>query len=98
MDIAEIEKAGWSCDKLETLHIKIRGLGSMDQIDQVLQMWLSGKNKRKRKDSNDLHDEMVLAPDTIETRVARHLLKFERLSSVCLGTKFYMAQTTKQSK
>ncbi|KAF8939905.1 hypothetical protein BGZ58_008416 [Dissophora ornata] len=54
MDIAEVEKANWSCDKLERLHIKVRGLNSKDQINQVLHMWLSGKNKRKRKNSDGL--------------------------------------------
>ncbi|KAF9356264.1 hypothetical protein BGX26_005486 [Mortierella sp. AD094] len=85
MDIDEIEEANWSCDNLEQLHIRIRGLDTNDMINRTFQLWVDWRNRKKSLPSF----EPVLSNDSdkisLEARVARHLLKFEKLNAVWLG-------------
>jgi hypothetical protein len=75
VEVSEIEKARWVCNDLERLHIRIKGLESKETIDRTVQLWRDGRNEKKE-----------IPGDTIEERVARHLLQFEKLQEVWLGT------------
>jgi len=102
MDMDDIEKSKWGCHDLESLYIRIRGLDTKEKIDRAIQLWREGRNpikapikKNKRKggrkgpSSASLQTESVISPsdNSIEARVARHLLKFKKLRTVWLGWK-----------
>ncbi|KAI7816059.1 hypothetical protein BC939DRAFT_497677 [Gamsiella multidivaricata] len=84
MHIDEIEQVTWGCKGLEALHIRIHGLNTKEKIDRTIQLWRDGRAK-----STALKDGAgALQCDTsIEARVARHLLRFEKLRKIWLGHK-----------
>ncbi|KAG0001637.1 hypothetical protein BGZ65_003310 [Modicella reniformis] len=95
----DVDKIGWMCNDLEILHIRVKGLDTEEQINVTLKMWLKAKNSARRNSKPDLsaydlyyhsqeRDERYVS---IEARVARHLLKFEKLHTVWLGTKVWRA-------
>ncbi|KAF9114071.1 hypothetical protein BGX27_000202 [Mortierella sp. AM989] len=85
MDMDQIEEAEWGCNNLEELHIRIRGLDTDEIINKALRLWIDLRNRKKKSGSF----EFVLTGNrdkmTLEERVARHLLKFEKLNAVWLG-------------
>ncbi|KAG9069443.1 hypothetical protein KI688_010345 [Linnemannia hyalina] len=86
MDMDEVEMGEWTCKDLEVLHIRIKDLDTKDKMLRTIALWRAGcKEQRQEKAAEDI----VMAGDetniSIEVRVARHLLKFEKLSSVWLG-------------
>ncbi|OAQ22436.1 hypothetical protein K457DRAFT_131292 [Linnemannia elongata AG-77] len=90
MDIVEEEK--WACKGLRQLRVRIRGLDTKEKIDWTLNLWKEGRQKKDEKDTTLSESHMNEAKDTsIETRVARHLLAFEKLEAVWLGTRTFYA-------
>ncbi|KAF9969392.1 hypothetical protein BGZ65_011987 [Modicella reniformis] len=97
MNINDIEEATWGCYSLETLYIRIHGLNTKEKIDRAIQLWIEGRIAIRKKRTNDketptpsdsqLYSVIPRADNSIEARVARHLLKFKKLHQVWLGWK-----------
>ncbi|KAK3827984.1 MAG: hypothetical protein J3Q66DRAFT_321564 [Benniella sp.] len=93
MDMDDVERADWGCRNLEELHIRVRGLDTKEKINRAIQLWKEGVNATDMKQVNGGQKEssstsLQLTPpgdNSIEARVARHLLKFQKLSEVWLG-------------
>lgn len=97
MDMDDVEKVTWSCSNLEELFVRIKGLDIKDRIDRAIELWVRARRKSGREeDLNegfDLDQRMYQGDkattqangNTIEERVARHLVRFERLQRVWLG-------------
>ncbi|KAK3828034.1 MAG: hypothetical protein J3Q66DRAFT_363216 [Benniella sp.] len=96
MDMDDVDRIPWVCHDLETLYVRVKGLNSNELVNRALQMWIDGKRTRSSmKDKNmnsktgSKHDSSRDVP--IDVRVARHLLRFEKLKCVWLGTKIRQA-------
>ncbi|KAF9541161.1 hypothetical protein EC957_003353 [Mortierella hygrophila] len=90
MDMDEVEMGEWVCKDLEVLHIRIKDLDTKDKMLRTIALWRAGcKERREEKAAGDV----VMTGDetniSIEVRVARHLLKFKKLSSVWLGCQIW---------
>jgi len=95
MDMEDIEKVKWGCHDLEELHVRVRNLNTKEKIERVIQLWKEGQITARRKEGNGESicscsrlDKVIPPSDnSIEARVARHLLKFKKLRKVWLGWK-----------
>jgi hypothetical protein len=97
MDMDDIEMADWGCHDLVVLRIRVRGLDTKEKIDQAIQLWKQGRIAIKKQVNDEqaesicsnLQLDIVIPPgdNSIEERVARHLLKFKKLREVWLGWK-----------
>ncbi|KAF9930122.1 hypothetical protein FBU30_000872 [Linnemannia zychae] len=99
MDISDIERAKWNCKDLKKLRIRVKGLDTKEKIIKTIELWRTGCRERwrqqsmesnendeiKKRKENDKFKEQDVLDTSIETRVARHLLKFEKLQDVWLG-------------
>jgi hypothetical protein len=97
----DIEMAKWGCKHLEVLYIRIKHLNTKEKIDRAIQLWKEGRSitvieKMRSKEeetcaSSSLQSIIAILPEdnSIETRVARHLLKFNELQRVWLGWKIH---------
>ncbi|KAG0365432.1 hypothetical protein BGX24_004157 [Mortierella sp. AD032] len=83
-DINEIESHVWACADLRELRLRVKGLDSDQDIDMCL------KQVRNQRRPYDLNMKKSQNSETIVTRVARHLLQFKHLKTVCLGTQVDM--------
>ncbi|KAG0371196.1 hypothetical protein BGZ54_008936, partial [Gamsiella multidivaricata] len=96
MEMDHVEESEWACKQLQQLRVRIRGLDTKEKVNRALELWREGMEK----DETDLMDEEgkevvdgsneshVKKEDTsIEARVAKHLLKFDELKEVWLGTR-----------
>ncbi|KAF9979631.1 hypothetical protein BGZ65_006248 [Modicella reniformis] len=102
MDMDDVDKFPWMCHDLQVLHVRIKNLNTMDKVNTALQMWVDGKRAKLgnnfSKDTEQVTKDLNLASvgypkqqDSIEIRVARHLLRFEKLCTVRLGSKVWHA-------
>ncbi|KAF8932096.1 hypothetical protein BGZ58_007237 [Dissophora ornata] len=97
MDMDEIERSMWTCENLQILRVRVQGLDTKEKIDRAIQMWLDGSRLRRElvnasalgRGETEVEAAVDLTDFSIEARVARRLLKFDRLSTVWLGTKTY---------
>ncbi|KAF9364677.1 hypothetical protein BGX34_000778 [Mortierella sp. NVP85] len=97
MNMDDIEMADWGCHDLEVLHIRVHGLDTKEKIDQAIQLWKQGRVAIKKQVNDEQEGlicsnhqlDIVISPgdNSIEARVARHLLKFKKLRVVWLGWK-----------
>lgn len=98
MDMDDIEDTTWGCHDLEELHMRVLGLDTKERIDRAIQLWKEGRIVIMKGQVNGEQEESaftrfqldcVIPPDdqSIEARVARHLLKFKKLQEVWLGWK-----------
>ncbi|KAG0217760.1 hypothetical protein BGX33_009639 [Mortierella sp. NVP41] len=87
MEIGEIEMSEWACKNLRTLRIRIKGLDTKDKILKTIALWRAGCWRHWQKATGDPGsvDEQGKSNQSIEARVARHLLKFDKLGKVWLG-------------
>jgi hypothetical protein len=96
MDMDDIEKTKWGCHNLEELHIRIQGLDTKEKINRAVQLWKEGRIViRKNQVDGDQGESAITrfqldgiippSDESIEARVARHLLKFKKLKEVWLG-------------
>ncbi|KAF9083318.1 hypothetical protein BGX23_011583 [Mortierella sp. AD031] len=97
MEIGEIEMSEWACKNLRTLRIRIKGLDTKDKILKTIALWRAGCWRHWQKATGDPGsvDEQGKSNQSIEARVARHLLKFDKLGKVWLGTQPMDTATTK---
>ncbi|KAF9987883.1 hypothetical protein BGZ65_001460 [Modicella reniformis] len=84
MDMDDIEKIKWSCINLERLYIRIRGLDTKEKIDKAITMWVVTRKLKKEGRLGDLSPrqqslQIKWASSAIVTRVAQHLVRFEKL-------------------
>ncbi|KAF8926042.1 hypothetical protein BGZ47_002935 [Haplosporangium gracile] len=92
MDMDIVEEEEWACRGLQQLRVRIRGLDTNEKIDWTLNLWKEGRQKKDEEDTTLSESHMNETKDTsIETRVARHLLAFEELEAVWLGTRTFYA-------
>jgi hypothetical protein len=103
MDMDEVEKGEWACKNLRTLRVRIKGLDTKKKISKALSQWyadLVTTSERRWSAAKTITEgsmdvdksyeggsSMVASAKSIEARVARHLLKFEKLETVWLGYK-----------
>ncbi|KAF9364672.1 hypothetical protein BGX34_000773 [Mortierella sp. NVP85] len=97
MHMDDIEKAKWGCHDLEGLHIRIRDLNTKEKINRAIRLWKEERIAIKKNQSNgelesslsnlQLTNAILPSDNSIEARVARHLLKFKKLQEVWLGWK-----------
>ncbi|KAG0069880.1 hypothetical protein BGZ90_012836 [Linnemannia elongata] len=88
MDMDVVEQGKWACQDLKTLRIRIKGLDTKEKILKAIALWRKGCWRRWRKNAGTLvaaEDEEDENDMSIEARVARHLLKLEKLWWVWLG-------------
>jgi hypothetical protein len=90
MDMDAIESKEWACKGLRKLRIRVRGLDTKEQTLRTIAFWRAGCWRRWQKkavwfNAMAVEDEQLEADQSIEARVARHLLKFEQLQCVWLG-------------
>ncbi|KAG0313927.1 hypothetical protein BGZ99_008474 [Dissophora globulifera] len=86
MDMDFIEEEEWSCKGLWRLRVRIVGLDSREKISMALNLWSEKRNMESGDDNEQKKGEQV---KDIQTRVARHLLKFKELEWVWLGTRTF---------
>ncbi|KAG0220517.1 hypothetical protein BGX31_010925 [Mortierella sp. GBA43] len=97
MNMDDIEKAPWSCHNLKTLCIRISGLDTKEKIHRAIQLWdkartsMMDEEEKEEEEFANTQEDMVLLPSdkSIEARVARHLLNFDKLRTVWLGWKIW---------
>jgi len=91
----DIDMTQWGCHDLdlEELYIVIRGLDTWEKFNRAIQLWREGRIAIRKKQANG-EQGSALCPqmnyilpgdNSIEARVARHLLKFKKLRVVWLG-------------
>ncbi|KAK3845479.1 MAG: hypothetical protein J3R72DRAFT_502094 [Linnemannia gamsii] len=88
MDMDVVEMGTWACNDLKTLRIRVKGLDTVDKILRVIALCRTGCWRRwQEKAGKPVRDEVELVETdmSIEARVTRHLLKFDKLWWVWLG-------------
>ncbi|KAF9134222.1 hypothetical protein BGW39_007693 [Mortierella sp. 14UC] len=87
MKMDDIEMGEWVCKDLTTLKIRIKDLDTKEKILRTIALWRKGCWSRWQEKAGDpVETEMQEQIDmSIEARVARHLLKFDKLWTVWLG-------------
>jgi len=101
MEMDDIEKVEWVCKDLKHLQIRVKGLDTKDKILRTIALWRAGCWRRwQDKAQSNAEDPPAADADaavkdvdeqddpldfSLEARVARHLLKFEKLWWVWLG-------------
>ncbi|KAF9948011.1 hypothetical protein BGZ72_010077 [Mortierella alpina] len=105
MNMDEVEKKEWRCRGLKDLRIRVQGIDTAEAIDRVVATWnrkrrvKAGLHAESRSLNTDPSGTEVREErDTVtkeqtgtslEERVVRHLLKFDKLKSVWLGKAVY---------
>jgi hypothetical protein len=92
MEIDAIEAQEWVCKGLRKLRIRVKGLDTQEKIVRTIALWQAGCWRRWQQQATGVKaeaaavdEELLKADQSIEARVARHLLKFEQLQWVWLG-------------
>ncbi|KAG0203134.1 hypothetical protein BGX28_004504 [Mortierella sp. GBA30] len=100
MDMDDVESVDWACKDLSELRVRIKGLDTAEKIDDALDLWKKRRLHEKASVPNINAfstnaglmsivmgvDDVEAESTSIEARVARHLLRFDRLTTVWLGT------------
>jgi len=95
MDMDDIEMMPWECHDLIVLYIRIQGLNTKERIDRSIQLWKEGRERVNIGQDEfpsaalQLHSVIPQDDESIEARVARHLVKFKKLREVWLGWKIH---------
>ncbi|KAK3822343.1 MAG: hypothetical protein J3R72DRAFT_497254 [Linnemannia gamsii] len=82
MDVDVVDSEKWTCKDLKTLRIRIKYLDTKEKILKAIALWRKGCWRRWREQAGILVGEEGKLDSTdmsIEARVTRHLLKFEKL-------------------
>ncbi|KAG0223357.1 hypothetical protein BGX31_008554, partial [Mortierella sp. GBA43] len=100
MDMDDIETKEWACTRLKALNIRIRGLNTKGKINRAIDLWRTHRKERDLIDPMDSDSSQTtltsqssqnnftgISGNSIEERVARHLLSFDSLERVWLGLK-----------
>jgi len=89
MNMDDMEKTKWGCHDLEALYIRVQGLDTKEKIDRAIQFWQEERVAIRKGQIHGRQEQSVIpaGDNSIEARVARHLLKFKKLQQVWLGGK-----------
>ncbi|KAK3845410.1 MAG: hypothetical protein J3R72DRAFT_418446 [Linnemannia gamsii] len=102
MDMDIVERNGWICKGLRVLRVRIKELDTEAKISRALGLWYEWLKVKSRRSSTSAGERggsggcagegegeegMSLLDRSIEARVARHLLQFEKLETIWLGYK-----------
>ncbi|KAF9908942.1 hypothetical protein EC991_009242 [Linnemannia zychae] len=88
MDMDDVEMDEWVCKDLESLSVRVKGLDTKEKILKVIALWRKGCWRRWQEQAGTpVREEGIfeVTDMSIEARVARHLLKFDKLWWVWLG-------------
>ncbi|KAG0377020.1 hypothetical protein BGX24_006842 [Mortierella sp. AD032] len=88
LDRDEVEVEAWVCKDLKTLQVRIKDLDSKEKTPKVIALWRKGCWHRRREKAgtpDEAVDEQDATDMSIEARVTRHLLKFDKLWRVWFG-------------
>ncbi|KAF9134228.1 hypothetical protein BGW39_007699 [Mortierella sp. 14UC] len=88
MDMDDVEMDKWTCKELKTLRIRVKGLDTKEKILKTIALWRKGCWRRWQEQAGTSIGEEGKLDEidmSIEARVARHLLKFDKLWEVWLG-------------
>ncbi|KAG0374021.1 hypothetical protein BGX24_010940 [Mortierella sp. AD032] len=88
MDMDEVEVGEWVCKDLKTLRVRIKDLDTKEKILKVIALWRKGCWRLWQEKAGmpvEAVDEQDATDMSIEARVTRHLLKFDKLWRVWLG-------------
>lgn len=93
MDMDVVEQGRWVCKDIRTLRIRIKGLDTKEKIIKAIALWRKGCWRRWQEkagttvveEEKEEGKEQGKTDLSIEARVARHLLQFEKLQRVWLG-------------
>ncbi|KAF9124062.1 hypothetical protein BGW39_008502 [Mortierella sp. 14UC] len=92
MDMDVVEAQEWTCKDLRKLRIRVKGLDTQSKIVRAIALWRAGCWRRWQQQATGAKtevdvekEELLRADQSVEARVARHLLKFEHLQWVWLG-------------
>ncbi|KAI8595639.1 hypothetical protein EDD21DRAFT_390672 [Dissophora ornata] len=107
MDMDFVEEEEWVCRGLQQLRVRIRSLDTEEKVNRTHQLWMEGIMKKNKKVLEEGQEKRTgqekgcnmsaespangIKEISIEERVARHLLKFDQLESVWLGTRTFYA-------
>lgn len=99
MCMEDIDMFPWVCEDLQVLHIRFKGLDTIESIDEALNTWIAQKKIMSSFKSKGLELESTRKSPLgssqqevpIAIRVSRHLLAFKKLHTVWLGSKEYHA-------
>lgn len=93
MDMDVVEQGRWVCNDIRRLRIRIKGLDTKEKILKAIALWRKGCWRRWQEkagtpvveEEGEEEKEQGKTDLSIEARVARHLLQFEKLWWVWLG-------------
>ncbi|KAF9930117.1 hypothetical protein FBU30_000867 [Linnemannia zychae] len=98
VNMDDIEADEWVCKDLKKLATRIQGLDTKEKIKRAIDLWRNGVREQWRKQAKEENknlrekheeDKEVKKEESLDTsieaRVARHLLKLEKLEEVWLG-------------
>ncbi|KAF9429396.1 hypothetical protein BGZ76_001360 [Entomortierella beljakovae] len=108
MDMDEVEDGQWVCRNLKDHKVGIKGLDTIEKINATIDKYREGRrlmlgteseskesksteSESKESESTE-SDDTELPDDPIEVRVARHLLQFDNLETIWLGTKIWVVK------
>ncbi|KAG0003554.1 hypothetical protein BGZ80_003521 [Entomortierella chlamydospora] len=86
MDMDEIELSPWACTNLSDLRVRIKGLDTRDKIERTLARWRNRKLQESLDTATEDPESIDWEGTSIEARAVRHLLQFDKLETVWLGT------------
>ncbi|KAF9546218.1 hypothetical protein EC957_009957 [Mortierella hygrophila] len=97
MDMDVVEQGSWVCKDIRKLRIRVKGLDTEEKILKAVALWRKGCWTRWQKkagtsvvkedgEEEEEGKEQCKTDLSIEARVARHLLQFEKLWWVWLGS------------
>ncbi|KAF9131357.1 hypothetical protein BGW39_001865, partial [Mortierella sp. 14UC] len=91
-DMDAVEKVEWVCKDLRKLRIRFKDLNTKETILRAIALWRAGCWRRWQQQATEAkaeaavkEEEQLRTDQSVEARVARHLLKFEKLQWVWLG-------------
>ncbi|KAF9326424.1 hypothetical protein BGZ91_001938 [Linnemannia elongata] len=79
LNIATVKQHAWSCKELTQLHVRFEGLEDVQLIDRCIKYMCDRRQGHCR----------VNAENSIQSQVSNHLLGFQMLTMVSLGTNTY---------
>ncbi|KAF9432667.1 hypothetical protein BGZ76_010497, partial [Entomortierella beljakovae] len=85
MDMDEVEKGRWVCRDLKNLKVGIKGLDTVEMINATIDKYREGRRLMMGSGSQST----ITVDDSIEARLAKHLLQFESLETIWFGTKIW---------
>ncbi|KAF9170685.1 hypothetical protein BGX21_008723 [Mortierella sp. AD011] len=86
MDMDEIELSPWGCTNLSDLRVRIKGLDTRDKVERTLARLKNRKSHESLDTATEDPESIDWEGTSIEARTVRHLLQFDKLKTIWLGT------------